>query len=171
MSKYSGLFDIFSPGENCLVYQTREELRAIAESRHVISQIAENIVHSSYSLYWDRYEPTISRTRLLDNILRGTFVDPLEWDDRVASSVERAPWLRLRIEIYEKAQEIHRQFDRVFVDLSPTAVSIVGSDLDDLPRLLPLSARDAAQDGDAVFYVGRPEEQSNAPVTHYMHLV
>ncbi|MEI6827416.1 MAG: glycosyltransferase [Desulfuromonadales bacterium] len=170
LSRYSGFFDVFTPGYNCLIYDSPEELIEIVESRRLLRQVAPVIAENSHKLYWSQHEPTMAWGRFIDAIRKGSFSDYLTLDDRASSSIEREKWLSVRIAIYEMAQEIHRNLERVFVDLSAVALPIVGSDLDDLPRVFPLSVRNEERDGDAVFFVGMEDEQTAAVYTHRMLL-
>ena len=171
ISKYSGFYDVFSPGKDCLPYQTPEEVLEIVSSRGLVRQVAPSIIENSHSLYWSRFEPNMVWTRFIETIKSGTFPDRLSWDDRAFSSIERSQWLGVRISIYEMVQEIHRNFERVFVHLSAVAAPLVGADLDDLTRVFSLSDRDVEKEGDAVIFVGMQGEQPASSFTHQMHLV
>ena len=170
LSKYSGFNDVFVPGKHCLVFDSEEELLDMASSRYLLDQVAPSIIENSYKLYWDRYEPTLAWSRLIDTVERGHFAPPIQWDDRIDSSVARAQWLDVRIAIYEMAQELHRRHERVFVDLSPILVQLIGGDLDDLPRVFSLSKMDTRRDSDAIFFVGMKNEKPTIECTHSMHL-
>jgi len=170
ISRYSGFFDLYTPGRDCLVYDSQEELLDLVGSRRLLTQVAPEIMENARALYRGRFHPDLVWARFLDNLEKGAFPDHLNWDDRAASSMSRAQFLDVRIAIYEMAQELHRNHDRLFVDLSPIAKRLTGSDLDDLTRVFPLSARQDQREGDAVFFVGITGEEPTAPFTHRMQL-
>jgi hypothetical protein len=170
LSPYSGFFEVFQPGVNCLVYSSPEELLEMVQAHSVLRQVAPGIIAAGHQLYEQHFNPRLARTRLIEALQAGIFPAPSTWDDRAASSIARAPLLPARIAIYEEVQEIHRLCERVFVDLSALAVQILGADLDDLPRLRPLATRDQERPGDATLFIGTQEEQPDFPYTHFMRL-
>ena len=138
LSPLSGLYSLFSEGEEFVDYDSHDEF--VDKAKHYLANPAErNQVAKRGFNNICRLMNMHSRTRTLDNLVKKGRIDPLftiDSDLRMAAYGCRSKAdLFFRISVYEWVQELHRQFDGIRVINTTSGDIRITCDLADLPRL------------------------------------
>ncbi len=135
ISEWNNVGPILIPGQNCLMYESAQELEDILSDKKRIAACQKTLGFNLHKEYMEKWGILNIKKRLKSKSL--DLCRLLPYIDQPNRHVEKNPDFNInsRVKIYEYFLELHRTHEKINVLLNTKYAQIIKQDLIDLPRL------------------------------------